>query len=34
MADADLAVDRKWVNSLLSDRVRANVRIGGKLNGK
>lgn len=23
-----------WVNSLLSDRIRANVRIGGKMNGK
>jgi translocation and assembly module TamB len=32
-ADADLP-SIEWVNSLLSDRVRANVRIGGKLNGK
>jgi translocation and assembly module TamB len=32
-ADADLP-SIEWVNSLLSDRVRANVRIGGKVNGK
>ncbi|HUL65934.1 MAG TPA: translocation/assembly module TamB domain-containing protein [Burkholderiaceae bacterium] len=24
----------EWVNALLSDRVRSNIRIGGKLNGK
>jgi translocation and assembly module TamB len=32
-ADADLP-SIEWVNSLLSDRVRASVRIGGRLNGK
>ena len=32
-ADADLP-SIEWVNALLSERVRANVRIGGKLSGK
>ena len=32
-ADADLP-SIEWVNTLLSDRIRANVRIGGQLNGK
>jgi translocation and assembly module TamB len=32
-ADADLP-SIEWINALLSDRVRANVRIGGKLTGK
>src|SRR5262249_374728 len=32
-ADADLP-SIEWVNTLLSDRVRSSIRIGGKLNGK
>jgi translocation and assembly module TamB len=32
-ADADLP-SIEWVNALLSDRLRANIRLGGKLTGK